>query len=166
MMMLFIILCSTLLKAQTVPQETVKLIEVLQDGTFIVERNGQRYQAFSGDQVRELQRRQVTLVACQADVADANIAIDKLKMAVQLAQTQAALSDSQLQLQVSEAARYKTLWQGELELRKKADQLNEQANALIHRGKISTILDNPWIRLSEKFGTNVLQGWLSSRRRK
>jgi hypothetical protein len=133
----------------------------LPDGSYLVTIGGVNYKAITGEYAKTLlqnqhaadeqldrcQRARVNLDE-QMKVYDHDLAVTRRELAV---------ADRESKGNALQASRFETLYLGEKDLRRAAENLYAPP------GSVDRFFNNPIVKLANEFGKPLLQGWLASR---
>lgn len=154
MLMLCVLSFSNVLAASA---QTINIKERLPDGEYIVVINGVEQRTITADHARRIAERNAELDRLKRAQPLYEGQIAQLKLSIDLAKKDAALSDSMSKYERERAEKYLALYNGEQALRLQAEKLGG-------RGRVSKFFDHPITQIALKLTVPVAQTILTARR--
>jgi len=108
--------------------DKVQVLEKLDDGSFVLTINGEKYRAITPEQIRQIQAVKINFQACvdtNNNLSDKNL---KLQLAFQQAKQDAAVGNAQTLNAKMRGDEFKQMYEDERNLRLSAEKLPKQKN--------------------------------------
>lgn len=149
--------------AQICESQTIRLVEKLADGSYIVSIDGAEFRAISGEKAIEIAKRKLDLEMAQkvnaeltGQVKEALLERDLAKAQMALVQQKSDSFEADFKRARDDAARNFSLFQSERELRIESSQFIPHGSVKGFWGKVLTALDSGPSQAAFKIGLPVL----------